>query len=105
MVNPFSREISLLVLMLLIVVQSIAQTTTIKGKVTDRETGLPIPYVTIVFKNTTKGATTDTLGMYKLSTKEYVDSVQFSTVTYLSKTLFVKSGSTSVIDVALKPDT
>lgn len=105
MANPLIRKIGLLIAMIYIVVQSYAQTTTIKGKVTDRETGLPIPYVTIVFKNTTKGATTDTLGMYKLSTKEYVDSVQFSTVTYLSKTLFVKSGSTSVIDVALKPDT
>jgi len=89
----------------LLVAQSFAQTTTIKGKVTDRETGLPIPYVTIVFKNTTKGATTDTLGMYKLSTKEYVDSVQFSAVTYLPKTIFVKSGSTTVIDMTLKSDT
>lgn len=105
LVRRVSRNIRLLVILLLIVAQSFAQTTTIRGKVTDRETGKPIPYVSVVFINTVTGTTTDTLGLYKLTTKEYVDSVEFATVTYYSNTLSVDRGRSSELNVALKPDT
>ncbi len=100
-----NRKIQLFIAMLIIVGQSFAQTTTIFGKVTDLESGKPVPYVSVVFKNTVKGTTTDTLGVYRLSTKEYVDSVEFATVTYRSKTLSVVRGKSSELNVVLKPDT
>jgi hypothetical protein len=100
-----NREIRLLIVILLIVSQGYSQSTTIRGKVTDRETGKPVPYVSVVFKNTVTGTTTDTLGVYKLTTKEYVDSVEFATVTYQSKTLFIGRGRTTELNVTLKPDT
>ncbi len=103
--NHLGREIRLLIIFLVIVSHGFAQTTTVHGKVTDQITGKPIPYVTVVFKNSLKGATTDTLGLYKLSTKEYVDSIQFSAVTYLSKTHFIHTGKTSELNISLKPDT
>ena len=81
--------------MLLIIVESFAQTTTIWGKVTDNETGKPIPFVHLVFKNTFVGTSTDTLGKYKLTTKKVVDSVLVSSVTYLSKTFRVSLGKST----------
>ena len=81
----------------------LAQPVSISGKVTDKETGLPIPYVSVVFKNTQIGALTDTLGMFSLKSKEKQDSVGFSAVGYIAKTLAVKSSTKEGLSVSLKP--
>ncbi|MFD2573433.1 SusC/RagA family TonB-linked outer membrane protein [Spirosoma soli] len=43
-----------------------AQERTIKGRVTDAEDGSPIPGASVVLKGTSKGANTDTEGMYSI---------------------------------------
>jgi hypothetical protein len=68
------------------------------------ETGKPIPFVTILFKKTPIGATTDSLGNYKLTSKIKVDSVQFTTIGYIGKTFGIKPFTTNELSVSLKPD-
>src|ERR1035437_4800916 len=55
-------------LLTMLCLQTFAQST-IKGKVTDPK-GNPVPYAIVFIKNTIAGATTDTLGNYRLKTKE-----------------------------------
>ena len=81
-----------------------SQQTIVRGKVTDLETGRPIPFVSVAIKNVRTGALTDTLGVFQLSTKEKIDSIRFSMVGYVSKTVGVKSGTKSEISVSLKSE-
>ncbi len=100
----FIGRLQLLILLILAYTQAFAQPTIVHGKVTDQETGKPIPYVTILFKRTPIGATTDSLGNYKLTSKIKVDSVQFTTVGYIGKTYGIKPFTTNELSVSLKPD-
>lgn len=100
----FIRNTQLLIALIFIVVSGYSQSTTIKGKVIDQETGLPVPYVNVFFKNTQIGILTDSLGIYKITTKEYVDSARFSTVGYIPKTVGVIPGRSTEILVRLKSD-
>mgnify|MGYP001404459683 FL=1 len=81
-----------------------SQPTTVRGKVTDQETGKPIPFCTILFKKTPIGTTTDSLGNYQLISKIKVDSIQFTTVGYIGRTFGVKPFTLNEIQVSLKPD-
>lgn len=94
----------LLIMLLFTLTPAFSQSTSIRGKVTDQETGKPIPFVSVFFKNTVTGTITDTLGVYKLTSKEYVDSIHFSTIGYVSKTLFIVTGRTTELPVSLKQD-
>ena len=94
----------LLIVLLFIFTSGLAQPTVVHGKVTDKETGQPIPFVGVIFKNTMTGTVTDSLGMYRLTTKEYVDSIHFSTVGYFGKNYFIVAGKNTEMSVSLKPD-
>lgn len=52
-----------------------AQTTKVRGKVVDAETGEPMPLVSIVFVGTTIGVTTDFDGNYDMETREDVSEI------------------------------
>jgi hypothetical protein len=54
-----------------------AQTTKVKGKVTD-ESNAPMPFVNINFINSNIGTTTDFDGVYSLETKWATDSLSAS---------------------------
>ncbi|MER3523485.1 MAG: hypothetical protein C4326_05300 [Ignavibacteria bacterium] len=63
---PLVRVGAVMVLVL-VVFSAFAQTTgTIEGKVTDKRTGDPLPYVNIVVKGTTIGAATNVDGRYEI---------------------------------------
>ena len=98
------REFSLLIALLLFAVQGFSQPTIITGMITDQDTGQPIPYASIIFKNTTTGCLSDSLGYFDLTTKVHVDSVYFSSVGYFSKAIGIKSGQTSELQVMMKSD-
>ncbi len=100
----FIGKLQLLIILLLIFTSAFSQLTVVQGKVTDLETGRPIPYVTILFKKTPIGTTTDSLGVYKLTSKIKVDSIQFTTIGYLGKTYGIKPYTTNELQVALQPD-
>lgn len=69
-----------------------AQTTKVRGKVVDAETGEPMPLVSIVFVGTTIGVTTDFDGNYDIETREEVSEIMASFVSYERQTVAVKKG-------------
>lgn len=87
----------------LITVNAYSQPTIISGRVIDQENGEPISFVSVVIKNTQIGAFTDSLGRFKLISKEKVDSVSFSSVGYRAKTIGIKQSTNSTeLTVKLK---
>ena len=100
----FVVRFQLLILLLFTFTSAFSQPTVVRGKVTDQETGHPIPYVTILFKKTPIGTTTDSLGVFQLTSKIKVDSIQFTTIGYLGKTFGIKPFTTNELNVGLKPD-
>lgn len=74
---------------------------TVKGKITDQDTGEPLPGVTILEKGTANGTISDFNGDYKITVNSESILV-FSFVGYTNQEETV--GGRSVIDVVLAPD-
>lgn len=81
---------------------SYSQKTTVAGRVTDANSGDPVPFANIVFAGTSIGTTTDFDGFYKLETSESVDSLSASYVGYISRTKVVNKGQSQTIDFQLE---
>jgi hypothetical protein len=77
---------------------------TIKGKVTDAETGEPLPYVNIVVVGKFHGTSTDFDGNYTLDVRGKTDSIAASAVGYIALKKKVEQQPNQVIDFALKPE-
>lgn len=75
------------------------QTGTVKGVVTDAETGEPLIGVSVVVPGTTHGIATELDGSYSLSDVPVDGSLEFSYLGYETKTVAV--GGRTVIDVKL----
>ncbi|MEQ8424917.1 MAG: DUF5686 family protein, partial [Cyclobacteriaceae bacterium] len=99
-----SRIGLLILLNLLITLTLSAQETRVTGKVTDANSGDPVPFANIVFKGTSIGVTTDFDGNYTLSTFSPTDSIYVSYVGYLHKTKPVVRGISQVINFQLAED-
>jgi hypothetical protein len=67
--------------------------TIVKGKVTDANSGDPIPFVNIIFQGTTTGTTTDFDGNYSIKLSTKADSIVASYLGYRTKTKKVNPGS------------
>jgi hypothetical protein len=81
-----------------------AQSTTITGKVTDTDTGEPIPFANVYFKgSTSNGTTTSFDGFFKITTDVPADSLISSFVGYSSRAKFVEKGKTQIINFQLSP--
>lgn len=78
-----------------------AQTTKVSGKIVDAISREPLPFVNIIFKGTTVGATSDVEGNYTLSTTLKVDSMVISYVGYNKVTRAIKKGVTQEINIGL----
>lgn len=81
-----------------------AQPTKVRGKVTDATTKEPMPFVTVVFKGTTEGASTDFEGNYFLETRQQVDSIEVSYIGYEMQTLPINKHAFKTVNIALKED-
>ncbi|NSL89108.1 SusC/RagA family TonB-linked outer membrane protein [Chitinophaga solisilvae] len=84
------------------VLNAVAQSRTISGKVTDAKDGSALPGVTVVIKGTTKGVFTSGDGTYKLNNVGSGTTLVFSFVGYLNKEVAV--GADNVVDVTLEAD-
>ena len=80
-----------------------AQSTRVRGKVTDAKTGEVLPLVSVVFKGTTVGIATDFDGMYSLETRENVSEVEASLIGYVSQKVKIIPGAFNMVDFALEP--
>ena len=78
-----------------------AQETFVQGKVTDADSGDPLPFVNIIFKGTSIGATTDFDGNYSIKTSNATDSIMASYVGYKPRTKAVIRGIKQTINFQL----
>ena len=75
----------------------------IKGIVTDSITGEPLPYVAVILKGTTIGATTDMDGAFTLSSSSKVRTLQVSYLGYTEKELKFVPGKAEHLKIQLAP--
>ncbi len=83
---------------------SSAQETRINGKVFDADSKEPLPFVTVVFKGTKTGTTSDIDGNFFLSAAGPADSIVISYTGYLRQAKAVQNGKEQAVTVYLKPD-
>ena len=81
-----------------------AQETIVHGKVTDANSGDPIPFANVVFKGTTIGVSTDFDGKYQLKISGPVDSLVATYVGYKLKAKAVVQGVFQTINFQLSED-
>jgi hypothetical protein len=79
----------------------LAQETVVQGKVTDAGSGDPIPFVNVIFKGTTIGATTDFDGNYLIKTTQPTDSITASYIGYKSRSKAIKAGIKQTVNFQL----
>jgi len=79
------------------------QETRISGKVTDAETGDPMPFVSVLLKGTTIGTTTDFEGNFTLQTQIKADSLMVSYLGYQTLVKAIQQGKNQVINFQMKP--
>ncbi|WPP51979.1 SusC/RagA family TonB-linked outer membrane protein [Catalinimonas niigatensis] len=75
---------------------------TLSGRVTDGESGDPLPGVNILAKGTTSGTVTDIEGNYRLTVSDEVNTLVFSSIGYLTEEVEINGRNT--IDINLMPD-
>lgn len=80
-----------------------AQSTKVRGMVTDAKTGEPLPLVNIFFTGTTIGMTSDFDGLYFLETREDVTEIQASFVGYAAQGIKIKPGTYNEVNFQLEP--
>ena len=91
-----------LLLGLFLSVVAYSQNFTIKGKVTDAETGEGVPFANVYFTKTFEGSTTDFEGHYIITTSNPSDTLMVSYMGYLPrKKFFDKKRSDQVINFQL----
>jgi hypothetical protein len=76
--------------------------TTIKGTVTDANTGDPLPYVAVLLKGTAVGTLTDSQGKYSIETTVSAPLIEFSFIGYQKESRTIKTGAEQIINISLK---
>ena len=66
--------------------------TKVRGYVYDKQTGEALPFVNVLFKNSSVGTTTDLDGFFSIDTKFPTDSLSISFIGYNSQSQFVPRG-------------
>lgn len=92
----------LFLLFFLVSFQSYAQFV-IQGKVTDSETGDPIPFASVLLKGTTTGISTDFEGNYMLESRILTDSITAMYLGYLPVVKPLQNIPSQTINFQLKP--
>ncbi|MBO7623588.1 MAG: carboxypeptidase-like regulatory domain-containing protein, partial [Bacteroidales bacterium] len=93
-----------LLLLCLVSVPSYSQMTRVRGAVTDAVTGEPVPFVSVYFKNTTIGISTDLEGRYYIETADTAARVLTASILgYSAQERPVSRGSFNEIDFVLEP--
>ncbi len=79
-----------------------AQQTTVKGNVTEKGRNEPMPFVSVAFKGTTVGMTTDFEGNYSIRTALPVDTLVVSFLGYKTVLLPIKRGQAQIINIEME---
>lgn len=104
--KPFPALVTAKVCLLLALCQvpSFAQETVISGKITDVNSGDPLPFVNVYFLGTTIGVTSDFDGRYELKTNTPTDTLAVSYIGYKSRKKSIERGAVQVINFQLEED-
>ncbi|WP_317043642.1 DUF5686 and carboxypeptidase-like regulatory domain-containing protein [Mucilaginibacter pedocola] len=81
-----------------------AQTTVVRGTVTDAKTHQPMPYVTVTFANSTIGGGTNMQGKYSISTTGNYTKIQVTFVGFKTATRTIEAGKENEVNIALVED-
>ncbi|MCH7401757.1 SusC/RagA family TonB-linked outer membrane protein [Belliella kenyensis] len=101
MIRKFTSILCLLIFMLCI--ESLqAQQMTVRGVVTSKEDGEPLPGVSILIKGTTSGAVTDLDGNFSIQVQSGNETLEFSYIGFQRQSIQIQSRST--INVTMAPD-
>lgn len=99
----FSRYLLLIVIAAAVpVFQAWSQETTITGKVTDANSGDPLPFVNVILQGTTSGSNTDFEGNYKIKTTTPSDTIIVSYIGYKTRKKPVVRGIQQVINFQIE---
>jgi hypothetical protein len=79
-----------------------AQTTRVRGKITDNQTHEPLSFVSVSFKGINKGTLTNDKGNYFLETRMPVDTLIVSSLGYATKKYKIIPKSYQVVDIAME---
>jgi len=82
-------------------INSFAQNYTISGKVFDAESKEALPFVPVLIKGTTVGATTDFDGNYSITTSKLADSIVSSYVSYKKLVRPIKRGENQTVNMPM----
>ena len=103
--KAFFRRYQLIFLIIAIsAMGSFAQETLVRGKITDANSGDPIPYVNVIFGGTTTGITSDFDGNYELKTSEPVDTIVVSYIGYKVRKKAITKGISQTLNIQLEED-
>lgn len=91
----------LLSCMLLCAWVAVAQSTRVRGRVTN-SAGEPLQFASVAFVGTTVGMVTDEEGQYSLETRDSVHRLQASMMGYIAEERTVRAGSYAEIDFVLR---
>jgi hypothetical protein len=83
---------------------ALGQETIVRGKITDANSGDPIPYANVIFQGTSIGINSDFDGNYVLKTKTPSDTVVVSYIGYKVKKKFITKGITQVVNFQIEED-
>lgn len=81
-----------------------AQETIVRGKITDVNSGDPIPYVNVIFLGTTIGVTSDFDGNYELKTTTPSDTIAVSYIGYKLRKKAITKGITQIVNFQIEED-
>ena len=73
------------------------------GKVLDKETKEPIPFVNMILKGTNFGATSNFEGLFTIEAKTKSDTLIVSCIGYKSQRIRIQKGSFQKFDVLMEP--
>ena len=99
--NKYIRSL-IIILLGLVSLNGISQSTKIRGNVIDKETREPIAYASVIFKGTKIGTVTDFDGIYFIETRTPTDSLSVSYLGYKTINIKIKKNIFQTQDIELE---
>jgi hypothetical protein len=95
------KPLLLLILLFIYSHTGYAQTTEVRGKITDGKTKEPLSYANVRLKNTITATTADADGFYFIRTPEKSDTIVFSYLGYPTRSIKIQRGKSQEINVEM----
>lgn len=101
----YSKEFIFLIFFFLCTLSLFAQTTHVRGVVTDASNNQAMPFVTVSFQGTTIGTPTDSYGRFQLiTTNKTLSNLKVSFVGYKVAIIPIVPGKEQIINIKLSPE-